>query len=180
MLAAAKMCFSRYGFRKTTMAEIADAAKISRPALYLMYRSKEEVLGATVAHVFNAMLLELEAGVAARRTPFEQLRFAFEVWCVRGYEIVHRTPDAADLLQNGHQLSGGAWEAADARFEEILVGILDPARGADPGRGPTTARVAHVLAAAVPGLKAAATSVQELRSMIDDLLGLVLDGLRGP
>lgn len=180
MLAAATTCLTRYGFRRTTKAEIADAAQISRSALYLMYRSKEEVLGATVAHVFNAMLLELDAGVAARDNPFEQLQCAFEVWCVRGYEIVHHTPDAADLLENGHQLAGGAWEAADAQFEAVLVGILDRAPQAGPGRGPSMARVAHLLAAAMPGLKVAANSAPDLRSMIDDLLHLVLDGLQAP
>lgn len=180
VLEAAKTCFTRYGFRKTTMADIANAAQVSRPALYLMYRSKEEVLGATVAHVFDAMLLELREGVAARDDPFDQLQFAFEVWCVRGYDIVHHTPDAADLLENGHQLAGGAWEEADAGFEAVLVGILDRVPRAEPARGPATARVAHVLAAAVPGLKAAAGSASELRSMIDDFLGLVLDGLQAP
>lgn len=160
------------------MGEIAEAAQISRPALYLMYRSKEEVLAATVAHVFDAMLLELEEGVAARQDPLEQLKFAFEVWCVRQYEIVHHTPDAADLLENGHQLAGAAWEAADARFETVLVGILDRAPRGEPGCGLSMNRVAQVLATAVPGMKVAARSAPELRSMIDDLLRLVLDGLR--
>ncbi len=35
--------FARYGFRRTTMNDLAEAAGISRPALYLMFENKEHL-----------------------------------------------------------------------------------------------------------------------------------------
>ncbi len=40
---AAATVFAQYGFRRTTMNDIAQAAGISRPALYLMFANKENL-----------------------------------------------------------------------------------------------------------------------------------------
>ena len=49
VLAAARQVFMRYGYRRVTMGDIADAAKMSRPALYLVIPSKEEIFTAVVS-----------------------------------------------------------------------------------------------------------------------------------
>lgn len=56
ILDAALPVFVRYGFRKTTMADIAQAAGISRASLYLTFNNKEQLfrVGAARAHA-NAM-----------------------------------------------------------------------------------------------------------------------------
>ena len=46
ILDAALPVFIRFGFRKTTMADIARAARISRASLYLSFNSKEELFRA--------------------------------------------------------------------------------------------------------------------------------------
>lgn len=178
VLSAAEGCFFRYGFRKTTMGDIALAAQISRPALYLVYSSKEDVFRAVVARLFDAMLAELGERIDARGEPIEQLQFAFEVWCVRPFEIVQNAPDAADLLENSRQLSADAWNKAEADFEAIITDILSSVMQGESGTGLSAAQVAHVLATAVPGLKESARSAADLRGRIRDLLDLVLGGLQ--
>jgi AcrR family transcriptional regulator len=44
ILDAAEECFARSGFRGTTMQDICKAAKVSAGALYLYFRSKEELI----------------------------------------------------------------------------------------------------------------------------------------
>ncbi len=178
VLSAAEGCFVRYGFRKTTMGDIALAAQISRPALYLVYSSKEDVFRAVVARLFATMLTELGEGIDVRGEPIEQLQLAFEVWCVRPFEIVQNAPDAADLLENSRQLSADAWNKAEADFETIVTDILSRVMQGQGGPGLSAAQVAHVLATAVPGFKESARSVADLRGRIKDLLDLVLDGLQ--
>ena len=178
VLSAAEGCFFRYGFRKTTMGDIAAAAQISRPALYLVYSSKEDVFRAVVARLFDTMLAELGGRIDARGEPIEQLQFAFEVWCVRPFEIVQNAPDAADLLENSRQLSADIWNRAEADFETIITDILGSVMQGESGTGLSAAQVARVLATAVPGLKESARSVADLRGRIRDLLDLVLGGLR--
>lgn len=178
VLSAAESCFVRYGFRKTTMGDIAAAAQISRPALYLMFNSKEDVFRAVVARLFATMLTELSEGIEVQGEPIKQLQFAFEVWCVRPFEIVRNAPDAADLLENSRQLSADAWNKAEADFEAIIADILSSVMQGESGTGLSAAQVAHVLSTAALGFKESARSVTDLRVRIRDLLDLVLDGLQ--
>ena len=47
ILEAAFTQFIQYGFQKTTMADIANAANISRPSIYTYFDNKEEIFKAT-------------------------------------------------------------------------------------------------------------------------------------
>lgn len=53
IFAAAKVLFSRYGFRKTTVDEIAEQANLSKRTMYKVFRSKEEILAELV--LFEAL-----------------------------------------------------------------------------------------------------------------------------
>ena len=46
ILDAAFRRFARYGYRRTSLGDIADEAGLSRPALYHYFRNKEDVFGA--------------------------------------------------------------------------------------------------------------------------------------
>ena len=48
ILQAATEVFGTYGYKKTSMQDIADALDISRPALYQYYKNKEAVFLALV------------------------------------------------------------------------------------------------------------------------------------
>lgn len=50
VLAAAKELFGRFGFRKTTVDEIAERARISKRTLYEVFQSKEKILAELVMY----------------------------------------------------------------------------------------------------------------------------------
>src|SRR5258708_34928171 len=83
---AARDVFMRYGFKRATMSDLADAAQMSRPALYLIFSSKEEVLRSLVTQIFNELLREVCEGLSKHDDVADELTFAFEVWCVRSFE----------------------------------------------------------------------------------------------
>ena len=60
VLAAARGIFLRYGFKRVTMNDIAEAASISRPALYLVFESKEEIFKSVYEHFVKETLIEIE------------------------------------------------------------------------------------------------------------------------
>ena len=43
ILTAARAVFLRYGYKRISMNDIAEAAGVSRPALYLLFKNKEEI-----------------------------------------------------------------------------------------------------------------------------------------
>ena len=63
---AAQAVFFRYGFRRVTMGDLAQAAGISRPALYLLFCNKEEVFEATLRAFSARTLGAVRAGLPAQ------------------------------------------------------------------------------------------------------------------
>jgi AcrR family transcriptional regulator len=53
---AAGEVFLRYGYARTTMGDIAKAAGMSRPALYLLFPGKEQVFSAATMHLAHQRL----------------------------------------------------------------------------------------------------------------------------
>lgn len=61
---AATGIFLRYGFKKTTMEDIARTVGISRQALYLYFPTKEAVFKAVVSRTLEAIRVEASAALA--------------------------------------------------------------------------------------------------------------------
>jgi AcrR family transcriptional regulator len=174
VLTAAQACFFRYGFRKTRMEEIAHAAGISRPALYLVYSSKEDVFRALLERVLRSHVTDIKAGVVRHADPLDQLAFAFEVWCVRSFEAVQKAPDAADLLENSREVAAREWSRWEGEFEAVVRALLEPALAGRSPSGLSPAEVAHLLITAIPGFKSSAESAAQLRRDIRGLLTMAL------
>lgn len=175
ILEAAADVFMRYGFRRTTMGDLAQAAGVSRPALYLRYCNKEQIFTA-VCRRFSAQILEeIRQGVAVQGDLLGQLRFAFELWLVRPFILMAQTPDARDLADCALGFAREAVDEGYAAFEAELLRLLE----ADPGRvtGLGPAETAHILASTARGFKGTARSVEELRALVEGLLKLLAAGL---
>lgn len=70
---AAKI-FTRFGYRKTTMEEIAQAAKKGKSSIYYYYPSKEDIFRAVVEKEAEELKKDLEAAVSRLADPIEQLK----------------------------------------------------------------------------------------------------------
>ena len=184
IIAEAKKVFLRYGFRRTTMADLAEAAQMSRPALYLIFPSKEDVFIAVAERFIADMLAEVRQGIPPLKTPAQKLTFAFNVWCVRPFELIQASPDANDLFESG---CGSASEAllrakayfikAKTEFETIIADVLKPLVREQSKVKLTAQKIAEILCRAAHGFKETASNTAELRQMLDDHLILVLAAL---
>ena len=93
LLDAALTVFGRFGFRKTSMDEVARAAGISRQGLYLHYPTKEALFCAVVDHALGAAAEDAEQalGKAPWRTA---LVGALDAWV--GRFVSRIAPDVTD------------------------------------------------------------------------------------
>jgi TetR/AcrR family transcriptional regulator, regulator of autoinduction and epiphytic fitness len=178
VLTAARDVFMRYGFKRATMSDLADAAQMSRPALYLIFSSKEEVLRSLVTQIFNELLREVREGLSKHDGVADQLTFAFEVWCVRSFEMIQASPDAKDILESGYEFAAEITLQAFSDFENIVSDVLRPIMSSQAEKALSSDQLAHILATAVQGLKESATSVVQLRQMIEGLITIVVAGLQ--
>ena len=58
--------FLAYGFARTTMDDIARAADMSRPALYLLFRNKGQIYRAIAATMLEDSLLKADRALSSR------------------------------------------------------------------------------------------------------------------
>ncbi|MFN8240729.1 MAG: TetR/AcrR family transcriptional regulator [Bacteroidales bacterium] len=65
--------FSRFGFRKTTMDEIAKALKMGKSSVYYYFKSKEDIFEAVVLHEANILRNELTTAIKSVDSPMEKM-----------------------------------------------------------------------------------------------------------
>ena len=70
----ARSIFARYGFRKTTMNEIANGVGKGKSSLYYYFSSKEDVYRAVIENEADTMKIKLIDAVGAVNDPVEKLR----------------------------------------------------------------------------------------------------------
>ena len=178
VIETAQSVFFRYGFRRATMGDLAAAAGISRPALYLLYCNKEEVFEAVLRDFVTRTLADIRAGLPAQPTAEAKLRFAFELWAVRPFGLLRATPDAKELIDCDFAFAREAIDQSTTAFEAELTAILTPLHAMAPTQALTPDQIARILTRAVHGFKESAQTPEALQTMIDGLLSMVLGSLR--
>jgi AcrR family transcriptional regulator len=171
LVAIARDVFARYGYRRVNMKEIATTAGISRPGLYLYFKTKEEIFSAAVLSLAEGAIARIVAGLPERTTTQEKLRFAFEIWAVEIFELTLKSPEAKELSELSYDFAREALDEGYKLFEEVLASVLKARAKGAASRLPMSAdRMAHLLGSSVRGFKLVAQSAPELRKMIHDLL----------
>ncbi len=77
ILQAADEHFRLYGYRKTTLADIAKSIHLSTPYIYKFFDSKQAIGEAMCWHCLGAVLAQLEESIAETNSPVERLRRIF-------------------------------------------------------------------------------------------------------
>jgi AcrR family transcriptional regulator len=176
ILTAARNTFLRYGFKRVTMNDIAEAAGISRPALYLVFNNKEDIFKSVYEHWVRETLAEIESKIATLKTPDEKLRAAFELWTVRPFEMMLTSSEMMELLECTFGFAQDTVKQGYRSFEKTLLPILKSHSKFQTGKAKVSVeKTAHILSSAVRGFKVAAKDAPEIRSMIKELLNLTLD-----
>jgi AcrR family transcriptional regulator len=124
ILSAAQSVFARHGFRQTSMSIVAEAAGLSRQALYHHFASKESLFAALVDAIYEAAVTAAKA--AAARTTGS----ASDV--IAGVMIAHHqvmgselsgSPFMAELIEESARQCGPAVAAHARRFEKELEAV---------------------------------------------------------
>lgn len=79
IIKASSEIFSRYGYKKTTMDEIARALRKGKSSIYYYYKSKEEIFEAVIDYEAQVLKNELSAVIKSTDDPESILRRYVEV-----------------------------------------------------------------------------------------------------
>ncbi|MGQ7845167.1 TetR/AcrR family transcriptional regulator [Granulosicoccus sp. 3-233] len=174
ILDAALKVFIRYGFRRTTMGDLAEEAGMSRPALYQQFPNKEAIFRAVAVDFLARAVEEVETDIDGHESVAAKLVFILNVWIVRPFELIHSAPDARELMDCTHDFLSDVIEDGYRAMESSVAGSLETSSEALALHSLTPGAVAQVLTASAIGFKDYARDVDELRVLIEGLVKMTV------
>jgi AcrR family transcriptional regulator len=166
VLAVALEVFGRYGFRKTSMDEVARAAGISRQGLYLYFASKEALFLAAVRQELDTALGDASRALSEEGAGLDQrVVAALDAWLGR-YVGSMLASDIAGLLRDPAVRLGDMVDAASAEFDTRLATAVAAATAETDRRrlGVTPEEIAAALHTVGQGAKYLSSSRAESRA----------------
>jgi len=165
ILQAAAGVFRRYGFKKTSMDDLARAAQMSRQGLYLHFATKEELFKESVLRLLATMRSAIQAALARRDIAVEDR--LFEALQVLTSEAMGELADehTAELLAASKQLLGPVLHDFENSFVADLAKFFQTAGVMTrwKGEGISAKDLALQLHASLHGLKYLGGSPTEFR-----------------
>ncbi|MBP1159705.1 TetR/AcrR family transcriptional regulator [Rhodococcus sp. PvR099] len=130
ILDASLAVFCQYGFGKTTMQDIAHAAGISRAALYLHFKSKEDLFLAGSERAHLQVRGEVDAALAADGDVIDRIDAALTAYLGGLMEEISTSVHGAELFGVGLALTGEISRNTQTWLIQRLSEVLDAAAAA--------------------------------------------------
>jgi AcrR family transcriptional regulator len=162
VLEAAVGVFARFGFRKTSMDDVARAAGVSRQGLYLSFANKEELFRRALIHSLRS---QLAAAIAALSRAEDGLETRLIAACMdwSGRFVGSLGADATDLMCASTSLAGATLTEYEWQFEAALEQAMSASAMADACAAADLeiADLARALHATARGLKLSCKTREE-------------------
>lgn len=157
ILDGAMKVFLAYGFSRTTMDDIARAADMSRPALYLLFKNKTDIFRAIAMMVLSRSVESAKMALAGDGAFTERMTRAIDEAFISMMSAVVASPHGAELLDMKSSLGDlvGCWRGG--LVEHIAAAIEGEAarNGADlTAKGLSAQLLADMLLDGLEGMKA--------------------------
>jgi AcrR family transcriptional regulator len=177
IVAAAVPVFGRYGFRKTTMDLLAQAAGVSRPAVYQYFPNKAAVFRA-VAETVGAELHAVALAASATGATTADRLFAL-LWVKLEFAASTVAADyRQELVREAAALAGDLIAETEARYAALVTAILEDAPELDLlGVAMSSEDAAVLLTDAMVGIARSAATAEQMRSRLRQLVDLAVRGL---
>jgi AcrR family transcriptional regulator len=176
ILDGALKMFLAYGFSRTTMDDIARAAEVSRPALYLLFRNKTDIYRALASILLEGSCAKAKAALATGKPLGERMWLAIDTAIISVMAEISESPHGAEILDMKGSLAGDVVEA----WRSTLVGHFAAAieseakTGADlAARGLSPMMLADMLFDGLEGMKMRITGAEEQRKAVRGLVRVI-------
>ena len=122
IVAAATEHFSRYGYEKTTVSDLAKAIGFSKAYIYKFFESKQAIGEMICTNCIQDILVEVRAAVAQTDQPPEKLRRMFKVITEASLRLFSRERKLYEIATSA---ATDHWHVVRAYDEQVRVLIAD-------------------------------------------------------
>ena len=124
ILAAAMQIFFQFGYRKTSMEDVATAAAVSRQTLYLQFRNKEQLFRSALDYLTEQMLVSIRrVADSPQGTVEETLMGIFEVLCGDSLAVSSQI-NVAELVAVARSQEGNIVSRFEANVLSVIADTL--------------------------------------------------------
>lgn len=176
-LEGAMKAFFAYGYQRTSMDDIAKAAGMSRPALYLLFRNKPDIFQEGAERVFERSAMRLEEVLNGPGSFSERLFRSVDEGMIAMMARMNASPHGAELVDMKNELAGSLMQ----KWHEASVGLFRNAieeeaktSGIDlAARGLTAHVLAELLVDGLEGVKHRVADVETQRTALRQLIRVI-------
>lgn len=177
ILTSAFQAFSAYGFRKTSMDDIARGAGMSRPAVYLHYKNKEAIVRSLTQAHYAEKIAAVTQALQGDGAVSDILARAIDAQ-IAGMAAILASPHGLEMLDTSKSTAADIVAEGEAALADLYAEWLKRELAAGRVRlpdGPT--ETARTITAALKGIKMTASNAEEFEQRITQLSALIGAGL---
>ncbi|WP_175961855.1 TetR/AcrR family transcriptional regulator [Burkholderia pyrrocinia] len=128
IVAAATEHFSRYGYEKTTVSDLAKSIGFSKAYIYKFFESKQAIGEMICANCLHQIETDVRAAVADAGLPTEKLRRMFRVFTEASLRLFFRDRKLYDIAASAATGNWQSVQAYEARVQTLLQDVLQEGR----------------------------------------------------
>lgn len=157
--------FAKYGFRKTTMQDVADAAGVSRQTLYNYVATKDELLKLVARHYFADAIHQCETELAQAKNLSDAFDSLINNFVCAPWHMIKSIPEAEEFEATSNDIIGDEIQKANSQkaalVEKTIIEHLEKTKRAlcKPDE------IAAFFCATAAGIKSNAQSEDELNML---------------
>ena len=167
ILEGAMKVFLTYGYARVTMEDIARAAEISRPALYLLFKNKAEIYRAIGAALLDNSAESAEAALAKDGPFVERMLEAIDRSLISMMKSIMDSPHGAEILDRKNTLANdlaSVWRSRlEKTFRDAILAEAKRNKVDLKSRGLTAEAMAELLLDGLEGMKSRVTEAGKQR-----------------
>jgi AcrR family transcriptional regulator len=149
--------FTQYGYRKTSIDDIAMAAQVAKRTVYLHFENKAAVFLAILEYLGDQVRERCAAAERMRGTPVDRLTALLDAYFGMGFELFSRSEHMPELEETFSKLARTRISDLNAEYADLLTKFLRALEKTGeigrPPQGLTLEQIVHILMRAAEGAK---------------------------
>jgi TetR/AcrR family transcriptional regulator, regulator of autoinduction and epiphytic fitness len=154
---AALELFTRYGYRKTSIDGIAQAAQVAKRTVYLHFENKAAVFLAILEYLGDQVRQRCAAAERASGTAVDRMTGLLDAYFGMGFELFSKSEHMPELEETFSKLARSKIRDLNTEYQERLARFLRSLQTAGeiggPPHGLTTEQIVHIVIRAAEGVK---------------------------
>ena len=149
--------FTQYGYRKTSIDDIAEAAQVAKRTVYLNFENKAAVFLAILEYLADQMRQRCAAAEAADGTAVDRLTGLLDAYFGMGFELFSKSAHMPELAETFSKLAQSNIRDLNMEYEKWLARFLRSLEKTreigGPPQGLTVETIVYILVRAAEGAK---------------------------